>query len=67
MNVLGGFLRTHGLSPERIRTEQFSALPAINPGITPAAVQPHQPPGPSGTGPLVTFALSGITTPWSPE
>ncbi|MFD6549711.1 MOSC domain-containing protein, partial [Streptomyces sp. NPDC058398] len=68
MDVLGGFLRTHGLSPERIHTEQFSALPAINPGITPAAaVRPHQPPGPSGSGPLVTFALSGITTPWSPE
>ncbi|MEU9141350.1 MOSC and FAD-binding oxidoreductase domain-containing protein [Streptomyces sp. NPDC048404] len=67
MDVLGGFLRTHGLSPERIHTEQFSALPAINPGITPAAVvRPHQPPGPSGSGPLVTFALSGITTPWSP-
>ncbi|SOD80855.1 MOSC and FAD-binding oxidoreductase domain-containing protein [Streptomyces sp. Ag109_G2-15] len=67
MDDLGGFLREHGLRPERIHTEQFSALPAINPGITPtAAVRPHQPPGPPGTGPLVTFARSGITTAWSP-
>ncbi|MGW7522625.1 MOSC domain-containing protein [Streptomyces sp. NPDC054783] len=67
MDDLGSLLRAHGLSPERIRTEQFSALAAINPGITPkAAVRPHQPPGPTGTGPLVTFARSGIATPWSP-
>ncbi|WP_316761977.1 MOSC and FAD-binding oxidoreductase domain-containing protein [Streptomyces herbicida] len=67
MDDLGGFLRDHGLSPERIHTEQFSALPAINPGVTPAAaVRPHQPPGPPGTGPVITFARSGITTPWSP-
>ncbi|MFB6851025.1 MOSC domain-containing protein [Streptomyces sp. NPDC056341] len=67
MDDLGGFLRDHGLRPERIHTEQFSALPAINPGVTPtAAIRPHQPPGPAGTGPLVTFARSGITAPWSP-
>ncbi|MGW0084827.1 MOSC domain-containing protein [Streptomyces sp. NPDC003393] len=67
MDEVGGFLRDHGLPPERIHTEQFSALSAINPGVTPtAAVRPHRPPGPTGTGPLVTFARSGITTPWSP-
>lgn len=67
MDDLGGYLRDLGLRPERIHTEQFSALPAINPGVTPAAaVRPHQPPGPTGTGPLITFARSGITTPWSP-
>ncbi|WP_440556033.1 MOSC domain-containing protein [Streptomyces sp. SCPE 10] len=67
MDGIGSFLRDHGLAPERIHTEQFSALPAINPGVTPTvAVRPHQPPGPTGTGPLITFARSGITTPWSP-
>ncbi|MGW5200090.1 MOSC domain-containing protein [Streptomyces spiralis] len=67
MDDLGGLLRDHGLRPERIHTEQFSALPAINPGVTPtAAIRPHQPSGPTGTGPLVTFARSGVTTPWSP-
>ncbi|MCF3135421.1 MOSC and FAD-binding oxidoreductase domain-containing protein [Streptomyces olivochromogenes] len=68
MDDLAGYLRDHGLSTERIHTEQFSALPAINPGVTPTAtVRPHQPPGPPGAGPLVTFARSGITTPWSPD
>ncbi|MBC2865058.1 MOSC and FAD-binding oxidoreductase domain-containing protein [Streptomyces mexicanus] len=67
MDDIAGFLRDRGLSPERIHTEQFSALPAINPGIAPTgAVRPHQPAGPRGTGPLITFARSGVTTPWSP-
>ncbi|WP_433445903.1 MOSC domain-containing protein [Streptomyces sp. CA-142005] len=67
MDELSGYLRDHGLDPGRIHTEAFSALPAINPGVTPTAVlRPHQPPGPAGTGPLITFARSGITTPWSP-
>ncbi|MGW5663562.1 MOSC domain-containing protein [Streptomyces sp. NPDC003758] len=67
MDDLSGYLRDHGLSPGHIHTEAFSALPAINPGVTPTAViRPHQPPGPAGTGPLITFARSGITTPWSP-
>ncbi|MET7899529.1 MOSC domain-containing protein [Streptomyces mirabilis] len=38
------------------------AMPSINPGLTgQAARTPHQPPGPPGTGPLVTFARSGIS------
>ncbi|MEU1535016.1 MOSC and FAD-binding oxidoreductase domain-containing protein [Streptomyces fagopyri] len=73
MDALGGHLRAQGLPAERIHTEVFSALPAINPGITAEpAVRPHQPTGPEAagsvaTGPLVTFARSGISTPWSPE
>ena len=30
-----------------------------------AARPPHQPPGPVGTGPLVTFARSGLSTPFT--
>ncbi|WP_093508305.1 MOSC domain-containing protein [Streptomyces sp. Ag109_O5-10] len=67
MDDLSGHLRELGLRPERIRTERFGALGAVNPGVTPTApVRPHQPPGPPGPGPLVTFTRSGITTPWSP-
>ncbi|WP_406436206.1 MOSC and FAD-binding oxidoreductase domain-containing protein [Streptomyces sp. NBC_00631] len=67
MDDLSGHLRALGLRPERIRTERFGALAAVNPGVTPTApVRPHQPPGPQGTGPLVTFARSGLATPWSP-
>jgi ferredoxin-NADP reductase/MOSC domain-containing protein YiiM len=55
-----------GVDPAAIRTELFGALAATNPGLVardrPA---PHQPPGPAATGPLVTFARSGIATPFS--
>jgi ferredoxin-NADP reductase/MOSC domain-containing protein YiiM len=45
-----------------VRTELFGARTAINPGITGARpAPPHQPPGPAGTGPAVTFARSGLT------
>jgi ferredoxin-NADP reductase/MOSC domain-containing protein YiiM len=58
-------LTTIGLDSARIHTEVFAALPAINPGVVePSSRPPHLPPGPPGTGPRVTFARSGITTPF---
>ena len=52
-----------GVRAANIHTEQFAALTAINPGLTARPpVAPHQPPGPRGSGPRVTFARSGITT-----
>jgi len=55
-------LTAAGLDPGRIHTELFGALPSINPGLTgPAGRPPHQPPGPAATGPMVTFARSGIS------
>ena len=54
-----------GVDPARIHTELFGALASINPGLTGQTQRPpHQPPGPPGTGPLVTFARSGITVPF---
>jgi ferredoxin-NADP reductase/MOSC domain-containing protein YiiM len=54
-----------GLGPDRIHTELFGTRPAINPGLTGQIRRPpHQPPGPPATGPLVTFARSGISTPF---
>jgi ferredoxin-NADP reductase/MOSC domain-containing protein YiiM len=51
-----------GLGQAAIHTELFGSLPSVNPGITGQASRPpHQPPGPPGPGPLVTFARSGIT------
>ena len=59
-------LTAAGLDPARIHTELFGALPSINPGLTGQARRPpHQPPGPRGTGPLVTFARSGLSTPFA--
>ena len=56
-------LSAAGVDPSRVHTELFGALASINPGLTgQAARPPHQPPGPAGTGPMVTFARSGIAT-----
>ena len=33
----------------------------------PRGVTPHQPPGPPGTGPQITFARSGLTVNWSDQ
>jgi ferredoxin-NADP reductase/MOSC domain-containing protein YiiM len=61
-------LTTLGADPAAIHTELFGALPAINPGLTRQTRRPpHQPPGPPGTGPLVTFARSGITVPFGAD
>ncbi len=55
-----------GIDPARIHTELFGALPSINPGLAGQTHRPpHQPPGPPGSGPLVTFARSGISTPFA--
>jgi ferredoxin-NADP reductase/MOSC domain-containing protein YiiM len=57
-----------GLSPAAIHTELFGSLPPSTPGIARQASRPpHQPPGPPGPGPLVTFARSGITTPFGDD
>jgi ferredoxin-NADP reductase len=55
-----------GIARDRIHTELFGALAPINPGITDRrSVAPHPPEGAAGTGPLITFARSGLTVPWS--
>ena len=55
-----------GVDPDRIHTELFGALPSINPGLTGQTRRaPHAPAGPPGTGPLVTFARSGISVPFA--
>ncbi|MDH6287246.1 MOSC domain-containing protein [Rhodococcus sp. NM-2] len=57
-----------GVEPDRIHTELFGALSAINPGLTDVThTPPHLPLGPVGTGPRITFTRSGLTAPWSGE
>ncbi|HVW42116.1 MAG TPA: MOSC and FAD-binding oxidoreductase domain-containing protein [Amycolatopsis sp.] len=54
-----------GFDASKIHVELFGALPAINPGLTATThAPPHQPPGPAGTGPRITFARNGLTVPW---
>ena len=58
-----------GLGQAAIHTELFGTAAARHPGDQPGrpARPPHQPPGPPGHGPLVTFARSGITTPFGAD
>jgi ferredoxin-NADP reductase/MOSC domain-containing protein YiiM len=59
-------LRQIDIAPDRIRTELFGARSAINPGVVDVRrTSPHQPPGPPGTGPQITFARSGLTVRWA--
>jgi ferredoxin-NADP reductase len=69
------FLRdiTHGLQTrqvagQRIHAEIFGQEQSLTPGIADQpAGQPHQPDGPPGTGPAVSFARSALSTRWSPR
>ncbi|WP_260328622.1 MOSC and FAD-binding oxidoreductase domain-containing protein [Streptomyces sp. Ag109_O5-1] len=67
MDSLTAALVDCGLDASRVHTEIFGAGPAITPGIKSSATgpAPHQPAGPPGTGPEVSFARSGLTVPWN--
>jgi ferredoxin-NADP reductase/MOSC domain-containing protein YiiM len=66
MADMGMALQELGIAPARVHTELFGALPAINPGVVNGhRPRPHQPPGPRGAGPQVTFARSGLTVSWA--
>jgi ferredoxin-NADP reductase/MOSC domain-containing protein YiiM/ferredoxin len=66
MTDMQAALTALGVDRGRIHTELFGARSAINPGLGgQARHRPHSPPGPPGTGPLVTFARSGIAAPFS--
>jgi ferredoxin-NADP reductase/MOSC domain-containing protein YiiM len=55
-------LRSIGLAPADIHTEVFAGRDPINPGVISSnARAPHPPEGRPGTGPLVTFARSGLS------
>ena len=60
-------LRSWGVLAENVHTEVFGSLEAITPGIAQVVHTPHQPHGPRGSGPLVSFARSGITAAWDPK
>ena len=65
MKNMSDALTAAGVDPGAIHTELFGALDSVNPGLTGQTRRPpHQPPGPAGTGPLVTFARSGIAAPF---
>jgi ferredoxin-NADP reductase/MOSC domain-containing protein YiiM len=57
-------LRNWGVLGENVHTEIFGSLEAITPGMAQVERTPHLPQGPPGSGPLVSFARSGITAAW---
>ena len=57
-----------GLAPADIRVEMFGSQDPINPGVVRATSRPpHLPDGPVGRGPLVSFARSGLSVPFSTD
>jgi ferredoxin-NADP reductase/MOSC domain-containing protein YiiM len=54
-----------GVAPERIHIEIFNGSEPMTPGVVNAAAQtPHLPKDDADTGPLVSFARSGIAAHW---
>jgi ferredoxin-NADP reductase/MOSC domain-containing protein YiiM len=59
-------LATFGVAPESIHIELFNGSESITPGVVGAAPRtPHLPKGDANTGPLVSFARSGIAAHWN--
>ncbi|SOE87295.1 MOSC domain-containing protein YiiM [Burkholderia sp. YR290] len=59
-------LAASNVAPQRIHAEIFNGGEAGTPGIAPVAARmPHAPPGDAGTGPLVSFARSGVAAHWN--
>jgi len=61
-------LAAYGLSRERIHIEIFNGSEPMTPGVVrgPARI-PHLPTGDAATGPVVSFARSGIAAHWNPS
>ncbi|MGF6227901.1 ferredoxin-NADP reductase/MOSC domain-containing protein YiiM [Inquilinus ginsengisoli] len=58
-------LATLGVAPERIHVEIFNGSESMTPGVVGAATRtPHLPKDDANTGPLVSFARSGIAAHW---
>ena len=67
MSDLTAVLAAWGIAAGRIHTELFGPGPSSTPGLAPSPVRPpHLPAGPSGAGPLVSFARSGLNVHWGP-
>ncbi|SEK14682.1 MULTISPECIES: MOSC and FAD-binding oxidoreductase domain-containing protein [unclassified Variovorax] len=61
-------LAAWGVPAQRIHSEVFAGGPSMMPGVIASEVRaPHRPEGAPGTGPLVSFARSGISVRWRPS
>jgi ferredoxin-NADP reductase/MOSC domain-containing protein YiiM len=67
MRDLTAGLAAWGVAPSSIHTEIFGAGPSTTPGIAASPRRlPHLPAGLPGSGPLVSFARSGLNVRWGP-
>jgi ferredoxin-NADP reductase/MOSC domain-containing protein YiiM len=65
MSDLTAGLATLGVAQDRIHTETFGAGPSTTPGIAASPPRPpHLPTGAPGSGPMVSFARSGLNVRW---
>jgi MOSC domain-containing protein YiiM/ferredoxin-NADP reductase len=61
-------LATWGVARDRIHSELFAGGPSLKPGVVGTVARaPHSPESEAGTGPLVSFARSGIAVRWRQE
>jgi ferredoxin-NADP reductase/MOSC domain-containing protein YiiM len=69
MQAISAALVARGVMPDRIATETFGDVAVTRTGIVESGAHhpPHAPDGAPGTGPLVTFARSGIAVPYDAE
>jgi len=59
-------LAGYGIPPERIQIEIFNGGDSMRPGMVGALTRnPHPPEGDTNSGPLVSFARSGIAAHWN--
>jgi MOSC domain-containing protein YiiM/ferredoxin-NADP reductase len=65
MSDLTAGLTALGVVPDHIHTEMFGSGPSMTPGIAASPRRPpHLPAGPPGSGPMVSFARSGLNVRW---
>ncbi|KPH06365.1 MOSC domain-containing protein (plasmid) [Rhizobium acidisoli] len=65
MSDLTDGLTALGIAPDRIHSEMFGAGPSITPGMSASPPRPpHLPAGSPGSGPMVSFARTGLEVHW---
>jgi ferredoxin-NADP reductase/MOSC domain-containing protein YiiM len=68
MAEMKAVLASLGVAPERIHVEIFNGSESMTPGVVSAPMRaPHLPKDDASTGPLVSFARSGIAAHWKPS
>ena len=68
MNALREGLAALGVPPGHVHTEIFGAQGSLTPGVVAAPERaPHQPEGPSRSGPLVSFVRTALNVRWGDE